>query len=481
MVANNNATLIRRDLLTRMIELQLDNKIGEMDRIPLKMRPRNGDHIRCCIYKDRALLKYKIMGLLGFDLSDESDELTPIKDYFFEMLETETYGKKLLSVIEEVCSSCDSGNYVVTNMCRGCVSRSCMMSCNKEAINIVKGQAVIDKNKCVNCGLCQKACPYHAIIYTPVPCEEACPVKAINKNNSGKEHIDEKNCIYCGKCIESCPFGAIIERSHIFRVIRDIQKSEKLVALIAPALGGQFKSGLQNIINVIKQLGFGAVIEVAEGANITTDKEAAELKHKIESGEKLMTTSCCPSYVNLVNRHIPELKPFVSATKSPMYYAAEIAKNEYPDAKIVFFSPCLGKKHEASHTNLVDYVISFEELGTWMVAQGLEISTIDTNTERNIAHSDSRGYAIAGGVTNAVLNKLTQNLEIHPSNIQGIDKQQVKNLKMVPKIKQDFNFLEVMSCENGCIGGCNTIAKANIAKRQIENELIKTKEQHAVI
>ena len=89
MVANNNATLIRRDLLTRMIELQLNNKIGEMDRIPLKMRPRNGDHIRCCIYKDRALLKYKIMGLLGFDLSDESDELTPIKEYFFEMLETE--------------------------------------------------------------------------------------------------------------------------------------------------------------------------------------------------------------------------------------------------------------------------------------------------------------------------------------------------------------------------------------------------------
>lgn len=469
----NNATLIRRDIMARMIKLVLTNTIEETDRIPIQIRPKNNESSRCCIHKDRAVLKYKIMGLLGFDMSDETDELKPLREYFSEMLDNSVLGNKILSVVDEACSSCDSGNYVVTNMCRGCVGRSCMLNCNKNAIDIYKGQATIDKEKCVSCGLCQKACPYHAIIYTPVPCEEACPVKAINKNKNGKEHIDEKNCIYCGKCIESCPFGAIVERSDVFHVIRNIQESKKTVALIAPALAGQFKSNLQNIIDAIKKLGFNDVIEVAEGAGITTEKEAAEWLHKMKEGRKLMTTSCCPSYVNLVERHIPELKPFVSETKSPMIYTADIAAKELSGAKYVFFSPCLGKKHEARQCGKIDYVVGFEELGAWLLAKGIEIGTSEISVDRNLSDNLSRAYAISGGVTGAVVNKLPYGSAIKPFAINGLSKEQVRNLKMIPKKPQEFNFLEVMSCENGCIGGCNTIAKPNAARRQIENEIQK--------
>ena len=131
------------------------------------------------------------------------------------------------------------------SLCRGCVARSCYMNCPKDAIRFKKnGQAMIDHDTCVSCGICHKSCPYHAIVYIPVPCEESCPVKAISKDEHGVEHIDESKCIYCGKCMNACPFGAIFEISQTFDVLQHIKKGEKLVAIIAPSILGQFKTCL---------------------------------------------------------------------------------------------------------------------------------------------------------------------------------------------------------------------------------------------
>ncbi len=66
----------------------------------------------------------------------------------------------------------------------------------------------------------------------------------------------------------------------------------------------------------------------------TVEHEAHELIEKLDKGQKFMTTSCCPSYIELVNKYIPDMKKYVSGTGSPMYYAARIAKEKYPDAKI---------------------------------------------------------------------------------------------------------------------------------------------------
>ena len=86
---------------------------------------------------------------------------------------------------------------------------------------------MIDHETCISCGICHKSCPYHAIVYIPVPCEESCPVKAISKDEHGIEHIDESKCIYCGKCMNACPFGAIFEISQTFDVLQRIRKGEK--------------------------------------------------------------------------------------------------------------------------------------------------------------------------------------------------------------------------------------------------------------
>lgn len=470
MAVTNNTMILRRELMTLIIRHLLAGDLREnIDKIPYAMRPRGSESSRCCVYKDRAMIKYRTMGLLGFGVDDEVDEMARLSQYgdmAFARQEKDIK-REPLSVMDEACSACVKVNYVVTNMCRGCVARPCAMNCNKNAITFYNGQAHIDHEKCVNCGLCQKNCPFHAIIYQPVPCEEACPVGAISKDERGKEHIDPQKCIYCGRCIEACPFGAVMERSQLIDIFKAIKYDDrKVIAIVAPAIAGQFKSPLENILGAIKRLGFDEVREVAAGADVTTENEAAEFVEKMESGAPFMTTSCCPSYYILAARHLPEIKPFVSHTKSPMYYSAEIVRREFPDAVIVFVGPCLAKRFEAHSDPNVNYVLSFEEVGTMMVAMGVDVfAESDEKLDTSIDPS-SRGYAASAGVMAAVAKKVGNKAEIKPIVIDGITRQTIKDLRSFAKACPG-NMVEVMACEGGCVNGCNTIANPKVAARQI--------------
>ena len=193
----NNAIQTRRELLTRIIKLLKEDELFEkIDRIPLEMRPKSKTPIRCCVHKDRAVIKYKAMAMMGFCVADEEDELTPLRDYAEKSVQKKGIPDEHLTVIDEACSSCVQVNYTVSNLCQGCEARACQVNCPKDAIRVLNGKAIIDHQKCVNCGLCQKACPFHAIAYLPVPCEEACPVNAIKKDENGIEVIDKSKCIY---------------------------------------------------------------------------------------------------------------------------------------------------------------------------------------------------------------------------------------------------------------------------------------------
>ena len=461
----NNTMIIRRELMARLIRLYKQGKLVEdIDRLPLKMTPKDAvTRGRCCIHKERAVLKYKMLPILGYCVKDEEDELTPLSEYAKNALERTELKKTILTVVDEACTACVKTNYVVTNLCKGCVGRPCYMNCPKDAITFNEnGQAHINHAKCINCGICKEACPYHSIVYIPVPCEEACPVKAIQKDENGIEHIDESKCIYCGKCINACPFGSIYEVSQIFDILPAIDRGEELVAIMAPSIQSQFTNSIHEIAAAVKKIGFTDAIEVAYGAMETTRREGEELQEKLEQGQQFMTTSCCPSYVELVNKHLPDMKPFVSHTGSPMYYTIDMAREKYPNAKIVFVGPCVGKRKEVQDSDKIEYIITFEELDTLFTGLDIEIEKAETNAE--CAPLPGRGFARAGGVISAI-QTLYPNVGVKPVSVANLNKKNIALLRAYAKGKAPGNFIEVMACEGGCISGpCGKIDYAQAQK-----------------
>jgi len=460
----NNATLTRRELLIRLCRLLIEEQLeARIDRIPLEMRQKNHQALRCCIHKDRAVLKYKLMALLGYNIHDEKDELTTLREYAMGAYHRQALTPVVMTVVDEACSSCQQGSYQVSNMCQGCEARPCAVNCPKEAITFINGKAHIDHDLCVNCGKCLKECPFHAIIYRPVPCEESCPVGAITKDENGIERIDDSKCIYCGKCMAACPYGAIMEKSHIMEIFRAWKSKKQVVALVAPSIASQFRQPLEKIYQAIKKAGFHTIIEVAEGAEQTISHESAEWQERMDAGEQVMTTSCCHAYTELVKKHLPQLQPKVSDTPTPMVYAAKMARERYPEATTVFLGPCTAKRHEAYFVDEVDYTLSFEELGALLIAHNLEIADMANDATTPSACTLAQHFAHSGGVTAAIRDKAGQALK--EEIINGVDKAAIRQLKQITKGKSTANFVEVMSCEGGCLGGVNSLMQGRQAEK----------------
>lgn len=460
---------MRTKILIKIAESFFADKFEDADRIPLELRPKEQQPSRCCIYKDRAVLKYRCMAGLGMAPDEETDELKTLKEYGKDALKRDELPKSKLSVIDIACSACIKSQYMVTNACRGCFAQPCRLNCPRDAITIVNGRAHIDPEKCVNCGKCHEVCPYHSIIKVPVPCEEACPVNAITKDEFGKEHIDTEKCISCGKCLASCPFGAIVERSQMVDVLKQLHETDnKVVAMLAPAVVGQFPGDIKNLVGALKKAGFDEVIEVAVGADITTQKEAAEFIERQEAGAKLMTTSCCPAYYRAAKVHIPEIQPFVSHTKTPMYYTAEMVKQEDPNCKAVFIGPCLAKRVEAEYDPNVDYVLTFEEIGAIFVASQINVEECESEEFSKLSRAQGRQFPISGGVAGAVASLIGDKADYRPEKIDGLNKENIKLLKRYATKGCDNNMIEVMCCEGGCIAGPGCVALPKKATRAVE-------------
>ena len=488
MAFTNNIMIVRHRLLTELVKLWKNGELttDKIDRLPLELSPRRSKHAgRCCVHKERAVWKYKSLPLLGLDMDDETDELTPLSEYAARAIERANNGKpkdNIMCVIDEACSACVQINYEITDLCRGCTARSCQYNCPKGAVHVHAdtGKAWIDHDTCISCGICHKSCPYHAIVYIPVPCEESCPVKAISKDEHGIEHIDENKCIYCGKCMNACPFGAIFEISQTFDVLQRIRKGEQVVAIVAPSILGQFSTTIEQVYGAFRQIGFTDIIEVAQGAMSTVEHEAHELIEKLEEGQKFMTTSCCPSYIELVNKYIPDMKKYVSGTGSPMYYAARIAKEKYPDAKIVFVGPCVAKRKEAQRDEAVDFVMTFEEISSIFDAFEINLEIVQPYTMEFSSVREAHGFAQAGGVMGAVKAFLKMEADkINTIQVSDLNKKNIGTLRAYAKSgKAPGQFIEVMACEGGCITGPSTHSGSNNGKRQLVQELAKQKKTY---
>ena len=182
------------------------------------------------------------------------------------------------------------------------------------------------------------------------------------------------------------------------------------------------------------------------GADITLYKEAKEFEEK-----KLMTTSCCPSFVMFIEKNFPELVKYISSSPSPMVETAMLLKRKYPDIKTVFIGPCTSKKLEfrlEKTQGAIDSVISFEELQALLDARGVDLLVQE---EMNIDDASDMGrvFAKCGGIS-ADIVKLADGVE--PVAMSGIEECRANLLKLKFN-KTTANFFEGMACDGGCLNG----------------------------
>jgi len=473
-MSNNlgQALHIKKEILVRIIKAFLSEDFEEQARlIPYYMRPKGMEvPYRCCVYKERAIIKARTIAGLGFSI-EEDDETVSLAKYAKEAVERESISEKNLTVLQSACKGCNSNRIYVTDLCQGCVARPCVSSCKFGAISIVNGRSVIDDSKCKKCQMCVKACPYNAIVKISVPCEDACPVGAIKKDETGHALIDFEKCISCGRCTSACPFGAVHERSQIIDILKAMKQGKKVIAMIAPAIAGQFPGTIYQLKSAIIKAGFTDVYEVAQGADITAHNEAKEFVERMEEGQSFMTTSCCAGYNQFIKKHLPEIKPFVSDTKTPAYYISEIVKKEIPDAVTVFVSPCVAKRAEGFENPNIDYVMNFEELGALFVAKKIEIVECDEAKYVVESSKHARNFGLTGGVAESVKASLKEEGIINPCIISGLTKDTIKQLKKCAttgECEGGCNLIEVMCCEGGCVGGNATINTPKAARKQID-------------
>ncbi|MEN6412615.1 MAG: 4Fe-4S dicluster domain-containing protein [Veillonellales bacterium] len=460
---------LRRRVLTEIARLAFEAKLKQdVDSILYTVVTEEGPRYRCCVYKERAVLKERIK----LALSQPSD--LEINEAVENALRGKIADMPVINIMPVACDQCPIDKFIVTNACRNCLAHHCINSCPKQAIMVVQNRAYIDKNKCVECGMCKKSCPYGAIIEVNRPCESACDLGAIKAGKDRCAEIDYDKCVQCGSCKTACPFGAISDRSAIVQLIQAIKAGKKVYAVLAPAFIGQFGAKVKpsQVVEALKKMGFYAVAEVSLGADIVTLEETKEFTASVPRQRKYMTTSCCPAFVSMIGKHLPAETNSVSTTVSPMIAIGKVVKQREPDAVVVFVGPCTAKKAEAEqYEGIIDYVITFEELACMMVGAGLNMAKINEAVFETSASRDGNSFAKAGGVMQSVMDMVdtvAPGTDIRPQSCEGLQNCMTA-IQQIISGKSDINFIEGMACEGGCVGGPGVLTNMKVTGKLVEN------------
>ena len=468
-------TDIRKKVFTEVARMAYSGEgYGAAEELPYIIVPGDQPLHRESVFLERAIASERVRLAMGLNLRPIQTRHLMTEGMDHAAIAEQYYEPPLINIIPYACHACPTNQYRVTENCQNCLAASCQKVCPRGAISFVNGKSCIDQEKCIKCGKCAAACPYNAIIHMERPCQAACGMDAIGSDEHGRAVINQDKCVSCGQCLVSCPFGAIADKGQIYQLIQSILQGDQVIAIVAPAFIGQFgkHSTPEKFIAAMKVLGFDRVVEVAVGADMCTIEEAKDFLEKVPAEQPFMATSCCPAWHSMVHKLFPAQSKNISMTLTPMVFTARLMKKKYPGCKVVFVGPCAAKKLEAIRADIrsdVDFVLTFEELQGMFEAKEVDFETIEPAEAMNEGTAAGRGFAVSGGVAQAVTNLIHQTnpeLEVKTARAEGL--RECRKLMTLAKVgKYNGYLLEGMACPGGCVAGAGTLLPVDLAAKVV--------------
>ncbi|MBF0478666.1 MAG: iron hydrogenase small subunit [Candidatus Omnitrophica bacterium] len=372
---------------------------------------------------------------------------------------------------------------------------------------------VLDPSKCIKCGRCVEMCQHVQDVWALSFLDRGIDTRI---SPAGDILLGDSPCVRCGQCSAHCPTGAIFEQDDTAKVWKVLQDPDKYcVVQIAPAVRVAVGEGFGlppgtnltgKLYTLLRRLGFKAVFDTNFSADVTIMEEGSEFVQRFvhKKGPLPLITTCCPSWVDYMEKFDPDMIEHFSSAKSPQemlgalsktYYAQ---KNDLDPAKIVNISvmPCTAKKYELKRSKSMyssgyqdtDIVITTRELIRMIKQAGIEFTNLPEEQPDHIM-GDYTGagtiFGATGGVMEAALRTayhlVTQKElgRVEFENVRGlkgvketsvfIEGTEIKiavahglgNVEyVINKIRQGkkegkmpYHFVEVMACPGGCIGG----------------------------
>ena len=315
----------------------------------------------------------------------------------------------------------------------------------------------LKKSNCKNCYKCIRHCPVDAIRFS---------------NNQA--HIIGRECILCGQCFVVCPQNAKKIRDDADKARKLIESGVPVIASLAPSYAANYHdSDLEDMRHALKQLGFTDVEETAIGATIVKRR----YEQMIEADDHdLIISSCCHTVNLMLQKHYPEVLPYLADVITPMQAHSIDIKRRTPDARTVFIGPCISKKDEAEVvSDAVDCVLTFEELGRWLELEKVVVKqsrAVDQQTagfmlseskddasandsKKSIVDKQSktgraRFFPTAGGILKAMVRQEESGYRYLA--IDGLENC-IAAIKEVAAGGLKHVFIEMSACAGSCIGG----------------------------